>query len=201
MELEAKHNLTGRVFGKWTVSDKHTTDGRNRLWWCTCSCGHSKWVKAQYLKGGTSRQCVSCGHAPRGYKDVIPHPVWARIQTNANKRGIVVEATRDEASGLLIKQKYRCALSGLSISVPSNSSEITTATASLDRIDSSRGYTADNIQWVHKSVNMMKHTLTNDQFIAVCHLVAAHVPLQNKAPVNTRILGRQPRFLDDALVT
>ena len=37
-------------------------------------------------------------------------------------------------------------------------------TASLDRIDSSKGYTEDNIQWVHKDVNQMKMDLPEQRF-------------------------------------
>ena len=45
-------------------------------------------------------------------------------------------------------------------------------TASLDRIDSSRGYTLDNIQWVHKDLNKMKTNYPNDYFIKMCKYVA-----------------------------
>ena len=47
-------------------------------------------------------------------------------------------------------------------------------TASLDRIDSTRGYTVDNIQWIHKDLNRMKWNLPNDYFINICTLVANH---------------------------
>ncbi len=40
--------------------------------------------------------------------------------------------------------------------------------ASLDRIDNTKGYTIDNIQWVHKDINWMKGTFTQDQFIELC---------------------------------
>ena len=45
-------------------------------------------------------------------------------------------------------------------------------TASLDRIDSSKGYTTDNIQWVHKDINIMKNDYGNDYFIEICKKVA-----------------------------
>lgn len=45
-------------------------------------------------------------------------------------------------------------------------------TISLDRIDSTKGYIEGNVQWVHKSVNIMKSTLTQEQFINFCKLVA-----------------------------
>ncbi len=45
-------------------------------------------------------------------------------------------------------------------------------TASLDRIDSTKGYTLDNIQWIHKDLNKMKMNFANDYFIKTCKLVA-----------------------------
>ena len=45
-------------------------------------------------------------------------------------------------------------------------------TASLDRIDSSRGYDADNIQWVHKDINWMKQDFSQSEFIAYCRRVS-----------------------------
>jgi hypothetical protein len=45
-------------------------------------------------------------------------------------------------------------------------------TASLDRIDSSKGYCEDNVQWVHKDINRMKNTFDQDYFISLCKLIA-----------------------------
>ncbi len=44
--------------------------------------------------------------------------------------------------------------------------------ASLDRIDSSLGYIEENVQWVHKDVNMMKRIYDNNYFIKMCKLIA-----------------------------
>ena len=45
-------------------------------------------------------------------------------------------------------------------------------TASLDRIDSKKAYTLDNVQWVHKTVNQMKWTLASKEFIEWCKTIA-----------------------------
>lgn len=47
-------------------------------------------------------------------------------------------------------------------------------TASLDRIDSSKGYVVGNVQWVHKDVNTVKWDLTLDNFFRVCKMVVEH---------------------------
>lgn len=43
--------------------------------------------------------------------------------------------------------------------------------ASLDRIDSSKGYIPGNVQWVDKRVNYMKQALPEGEFAELCRLV------------------------------
>ena len=45
-------------------------------------------------------------------------------------------------------------------------------TASLDRIDSSKGYVKGNVQWVHKDINKMKTDFEQSIFIKLCKSVA-----------------------------
>lgn len=47
-------------------------------------------------------------------------------------------------------------------------------TLSLDRKDSSKGYTHDNVQWVGASINLAKSNLSDEDFIDMCKSVAAH---------------------------
>ena len=56
----------------------------------------------------------------------------------------------------------KCALSGVGISIDYGGN------ASLDRIDSSLGYTAENIQWVDGKVNLAKRAMSDEEFIEMC---------------------------------
>jgi hypothetical protein len=47
-------------------------------------------------------------------------------------------------------------------------------TASLDRIDSSKGYIEGNLQWVHKNINMLKGNMLDNTFIEWCHKISKH---------------------------
>ena len=67
---------------------------------------------------------------------------------------------------LLEMQGHLCALSGVRLDVDN---------AELDhKIPVARGGTnnLDNLQWVHKEINRAKGTMTNDEFIKVCEMVA-----------------------------
>ena len=59
------------------------------------------------------------------------------------------------------------------ISFPTKSTGI--RTASLDRIDSSKGYVPGNIQWVHKDVNWMKGSFTQEYFVNICKKISKNI--------------------------
>jgi len=75
--------------------------------------------------------------------------------------------------GLFLNQDRKCALSGLPLVFGANHGKIE-GTASLDRIDSSKGYTIDNVQWVHKIVNLMKQDSSDEEFVKMCRIVSNH---------------------------
>lgn len=67
-------------------------------------------------------------------------------------------------------------------------------TASLDRIDSAKGYVEGNVQWVHKRINLMKGTLSEKDFIAFCQMVVTYgraspnpLPAQPTSPMESRL--------------
>ena len=48
-------------------------------------------------------------------------------------------------------------------------------TASLDRIDSSKGYTIGNVQFISTAINYMKNTMSHEETINLCNIIAKHV--------------------------
>jgi hypothetical protein len=77
----------------------------------------------------------------------------------------------DEAVDVFEQQNGRCALTGLPLTTNGAFSDIT---ASLDRIDNSKGYTPDNVHWVHKAVNFMRGDMPLAEFVESCRAVAQH---------------------------
>lgn len=102
---------------------------------------------------------------------------WGEIIRGAVKRNLPFCLTMEEAWNLFIKQDGKCALTGLPIRMytyyVARKYRIP-ITASLDRIDSTKGYTLDNIQWVHKHVQLMKFDLPQTYFIEMCKKVSDH---------------------------
>jgi hypothetical protein len=51
-------DLSGQVFGRWTVTDQHKRGKVGHTYWlCYCSCGKEKWIAAPHLKSGLSLSC------------------------------------------------------------------------------------------------------------------------------------------------
>lgn len=78
--------------------------------------------------------------------------------------------TADYLLDLFHRQKGKCALSGMDLI--GKSIKLAELPLSLDRIDSNVGYVKGNVQWVHKDINMMKQSYSNDRFIGMCCMIA-----------------------------
>lgn len=98
------------------------------------------------------------------------HNNWFRYlaqRANSRKKEKSEKMTEALLVDLYNNQNKCCALSG----VPFNM-EKSLYRPSLDRIDSSKGYTSDNIQLVLYIVNKMKRELNEEEFLAVCYNIA-----------------------------
>lgn len=81
----------------------------------------------------------------------------------------------DNVLQLLEYQRHCCALTGR---------QLTPDTSSLDHIVPIRSggeHLIENTQVLHSNVNRAKGSLTNDEFIQLCHEVAAHAARQGGA--------------------
>jgi hypothetical protein len=110
------------------------------------------------------RNWSGCGSVSGGYFSSVKRGALGGKGRNPIEFDITIEYVADL---LDIAQGGKCALTGMDISVSSK-------TASLDRIDSSRGYINGNVQWLHKDVNMMKRHYSTEYFVKLCSLVCSN---------------------------
>ena len=163
-------DLSGLRFGKWIVIKKgEKKSGGTTYWLCRCDCGKEKEVQRTSLIRGQSTQCTECSDKPIYIGKMYRH-YYKITKQRAEKRNIEFDITPEYLGNLLEKQNYKCVLSGLPLDF--HSTKNYSGTASLDRIDSSKGYVIGNLQWVHRSVNFMKGSLPQSDFIAICRLIA-----------------------------
>ena len=154
------------------IDRKHTL-----RWNCKCDCGNLTIVRGNDLRAGKIKSCGSnhhpCGQTNprwRGCGD-LSHSYFKSLERNATRRNISFGITIEYAWHLFLKQNKRCAISG-EILTFSTARKVADGTASLDRVDNTKGYIEDNVQWVHKVVNYMKWTHLNEDLILWCKKIA-----------------------------
>jgi hypothetical protein len=105
----------------------------------------------------------------KGYKG-IPYAWFSRyFERQGSKKKRTGTITIAQVYELWIQQGKKCKLSGVDIGFYDDNK---THTCSIDRIDSLLEYTLENIQLVHKDVNLMKNRFNNEYFIAMCKNIA-----------------------------
>lgn len=138
------------------------------------NCG-KEYLKAKWTFGKYRCQCfktINGAYNFQGYKS-ISFIYFKSCKNGAKIRNLEFNITKEDIYNLWVKQNGKCALSGLDIKIERNYKKMKEGmTASLDRIDSTKGYTLDNIQWIHKHLNKMKMNFDNEYFIEMCKLVA-----------------------------
>ena len=149
--MSAPKNLAGQTFGRLTVL-QIDPDKKRRSWVCRCRCGNEKSVAQKELLRGDTRSCgclFSENLAERNKRDKVNHDkldsggkrayskwayMWNRVR-NPNQKSKCYE-------GITVSDRWKnFYLFYEDMGAPQ-------VGWSLDRIDSSRGYSADNCRWV-----------------------------------------------------
>lgn len=127
---------------------------------CVCGkLGYAPLYKTKDLK------YKSCGCSGASYMGISGPYFWSK-KRGAISRNFEFNITIRDIWDLYLKQNARCALSGIKLTMGRNRKN--GMTASLDRIDSLKGYTIDNIQWVHKDVNKIKWDFDENKLFEYC---------------------------------
>jgi hypothetical protein len=183
-------NIEGKRYNKltarrWVDTKKHITkSGRvvyHNFWEFECDCGNKKILRKSRVT--TSKNPImSCGCIRgeshwKGHGE-ISKTQWTSIKKHAKLRSITFNISIEYAWKLYKQQKGKCTLSGKDIVFGGRNAGpwYKTTTASLDRIDSKKGYIKGNVQWVHKNLNIMKWDYSVQEFVQWCRAVANHFP-------------------------
>ena len=154
-------------------SDVRKVDGR---WLRNCpKCGievshlrRNYCVNSSILRQNCKR-CSNIDNHPSGMVGPVRVSWFNSFHKSAISRGYEWKITIEEIATLYEFQKGKCAMTGWNISWSETKWE---HTASIDRIDNNKDYTLENIQLVHKTVNMARGTLTVSEFIDMCKAVS-----------------------------
>lgn len=181
----------GDKFKSWTIINGPEIKNNSQLWECKCKCGKTRWFQAaELLNPNKSFECRICATKSR-IKTLVENKgaindlyigKYNKLKKSAEYRNIEFNVSMEYLWNLFIKQKQICMITGDYIDNIKN--------ASLDRIDSSKGYIEDNVQWVTKQANISKHVMTMEQLYEFCKKVLIHANQQPSQPL-TKLEGSE----------
>lgn len=197
------NDYVGKKYGKITILRENKTTRQTRVDY-KCDCGQLGNVKlsdiiCKHRKGGTPR-CRQCGiDSMKKGTELINGQYFYQIRHNAELRGIYFDITPQDLHDLWINQKGKCAISGISIQLPVKKKAYKEdgkqtihyfGNASVDRIDSLKGYKKENIQWVLSKINIMKMETPQDEFIQLCKLIVNHNENENSIIIDQSVVDK-----------
>jgi hypothetical protein len=181
-------DLTGKIIEDYYIICRGPNRKSATMFWTECKCGKIELKYSYHLLNNNSKRCLQCAmdkYSEKSFKGygVISFYYWDDLHRGAagekskrkSRTTKLFEISIEDAWKLFLKQNKKCALTGLPIKFVkigrSNKQRMKEQTASLDRIDSTKNYTLDNVQWVHKDVNRMKNVFDQNYFINICKLI------------------------------
>jgi hypothetical protein len=165
-------------YNQLTVLEEVKHNGR-LMYKTQCDCGRVDLKRKDWVISGRTTSCKNCAskrtavnHPPpvnRKGCDGLSGTHFLSIKNGALRRGIAFDLTPDFLWGLFQKQEGLCALTGvplvLKALIKKQNVDWDIITASLDRIDNSKGYFPDNVWWVHKTINRLKNNYSLEELL------------------------------------
>jgi hypothetical protein len=166
-------DLTGRTYGKLTVMAREIrtdTDCKQASWRCRCVCSNEKVVISYNLRKSSNPSCgcdlierlskASTKHGESGragkYRATNRYRMRASAKNRAKNRSLEFDLTLED----IIIPEY-CPVLGIKLDL--QASKMQNNSPSLDRVDNSRGYTADNIAVISNRANRLKCDATAEE--------------------------------------
>ncbi len=155
----------------------------------TIKCGFCQQRKAvedySHISGISPRKHIHCQACEKDKRNLYSRNRNARkrasieeylkrkaleTRARAKKKCWEHDLTGENLLQIFHKQGGCCALSGQSLNLPKKSGRFHDC-PSVDRIDSSRGYTVDNVHLVTDRINAMKSAMTVQEFKEECRII------------------------------
>lgn len=142
--------------------------GRN--FYCSASCaGKAKAIDPSKNFGGNPNKIP-----PKNNIKTNPFLYYIR---NCKQRNHEVNIDAQYLEHIWNEQKGKCAYTNLDLHLNTHKhqSKDIRYNASVDRIDSSKGYVKGNIQFISTAINYMKNTLTHEQTIEFLKIITTSI--------------------------
>lgn len=175
----------GKQFGRLVAIQRVGADNNGlSLWRCRCSCGAERVVRLGSLSSGVTRSCGQHRTAQTAQGEAGFRRLLGAYRVNAKRREHTFALAEDVFRALVTGNCHYCG------QAPSNVSEhsagrVTAATRAnstflyngIDRLDTARGYEADNVVTCCATCNRAKLAMTYDEFVSWLRRVHRHLSL------------------------
>ena len=171
MNKKAAHLVNpGDQFGRLTIiSFSHSDKRWRRHYLCRCVCGVEKTVQGTLLRSGNTKSC-GCSSKEAARKRVLPHGIAARNQVLAGYRhkakleGRRFDLTIPQFEMVVKNPCFYCgAVSANICKSPHGTGDY--AYNGMDRINSDKGYTVNNVVAACRTCNFAKSNRSQGEFI------------------------------------
>lgn len=167
-------DLTGQTFGLLTVVRLTTKREHGSCWFCKCECGRTTTTTISRLRSGLTKSCGCLKGRP-----VLPgqkagkNAMISDYKREANLRGIHFKLSNQAFFQLVKLPCHYCGSLPARRYGTEDKGNLFEANG-LDRVDSSLGYSPDNVVPCCKMCNLGKNSYSKEQFLQWVQRVYEH---------------------------
>lgn len=182
MRVDSAAEEVGRKYGRWTVLSTRYDNGlRKRFLLCVCECGVEREVMKGNIKAGGSQSCgclrkelASAAFRKLPIKESTAKQHYQRYKRSAEVMGREFSLSSDQFHSVSSGRCFYCGQEAQEFQAKSMGSKVSSGYIAngLDRINSSIGYTIDNVVACCFKCNAAKSDMLQSEFIGMCLNVA-----------------------------
>ena len=159
----------GDKFNRLTaISFDHTGKHHRRYFLFRCDCGNEKILQAANVSSGNTKSC-GCLSMETKKSKLLPenrgviNQIILGYKRHAAGRGYSFDLTYDDVTEIISKNCYYCGVSPSNIKITKNCKDGFKYNG-IDRIDSGKNYTKDNVVSCCRLCNLAKRDLSISEF-------------------------------------
>lgn len=166
MKLKLKCSLCGTEFEKEIGEYNRRISKGQTNFYCSRNCGGKHQSAIQNISKNWGRQNHNLR---RGGKTTDQFSMFREHLRRVKRRLHDYDITLEDLQAQWERQQGKCVYTKVALKL--NKSDTPLYMASLDRVDSSKGYVKGNIQWVSVAMNYAKNSMSHEDTLKLCEII------------------------------